>query len=115
MDFTTIYNAIDAYLTHEHIMNGLSLAMFVWLFWTIHNRFIRSPKHKNVEWYDVVMMEDHISLTKVLNLTGGLIGSWVVVKMTIEDKLTWDIFVIYLMYCASTEAFSKFVAAKYKK
>lgn len=57
--------------------------------------------------------EKKVSLTRVLQLIGGITGTWIMIKLTIQEKLTWDLFVIYLTYVASIEGFSKFVQAKY--
>ena len=103
-------------LTMDHntallVIAGICLLV---IFTLLHHLLSKSVKHSEVEWYDLITdKQDHISLTKVLNLMGGIIGSWVVVKLTLQDKLTWDIFIVYLSYCASIEGFSKYLSAKY--
>lgn len=62
---------------------------------------------------DIVTGEKTASVTKILQFTGGIVGSFVVIKLTLTDSLTWDIFVAYLAYVASIDGFSKFLLARY--
>ena len=103
-------------LSHDSlILWGSALVLGIFILF-IRRTLKSSSKHNSIEWYDLITdQSDHISLTKVLNLTGGVIGSWVIVKLTLQDKITWDLFTIYLFYCASIDGFSKYISAKYKK
>jgi hypothetical protein len=75
----------------------------------------RTHNEKIVNWADIVTAKgtNNVSLTKVIQLVGGIVSSWIVIKMTLQEKLTWDIFSIYLAYTASVEGYSKFLSAKY--
>ena len=53
------------------------------------------------------------SMTKILQLVGAISGTFIVIKLTLQNSLTWDIFATYLTYVASTDGFSKFMLAKY--
>ncbi|MEM2159502.1 MAG: hypothetical protein QXN55_00955 [Candidatus Nitrosotenuis sp.] len=68
-----------------------------------------------LEWSDLITAKNsnRVSLTKLLQFIGGIVGTWVIVRMTMFEKLTWDIFATYLAYVASSDGFSKFIAAKY--
>lgn len=55
-----------------------------------------------------------MSLTKVLNLVGTLVGTWVVMRMAVDKSLGWEIFALFLAYCAGTHAFSTYLSAKFK-
>lgn len=54
-----------------------------------------------------------VSASKVLQLIGGIVGTWIVIYATLKGTLDWDIFAIYLAYVASVEGFSKFIVARY--
>lgn len=56
----------------------------------------------------------HLSTTKILQLVGGIVGTFIVIKMTITGTMTWDIFAIYLAYAASVDGFTKVINAKFK-
>lgn len=56
----------------------------------------------------------HLSTTKILQLIGGIVGTFIVIKMTITGTMTWDIFAIYLAYAASVDGFTKAINAKFK-
>lgn len=73
-------------------------------------------KAGKLDWTDLITArgpDNKVSLTKFLQLVGGVIGSWAVIHTVLHDKLTYDILMVYLAYVASIEGFSKFVAAKY--
>lgn len=55
-----------------------------------------------------------MSLTKVMNLLGGVIGSWAVMRQAVDGKLTWDLLMVFLAYCAGTHGFSTWLQAKHR-
>lgn len=79
-------------------------------------RFIQSTHdNQDVDWLDLITDKNtkHVSLSKTIQLVGATISSWVVIKLTLQEKLTWDLFSLYLMYCAGTEGYSKYLSSKY--
>ena len=54
-----------------------------------------------------------VSLTKVLQLLGGVTATLVIMYLTMNHTLTEAIFGLYLAYIGGVEGYSKFVAAKY--
>jgi hypothetical protein len=54
-----------------------------------------------------------VSLTKFLQLIGGLASTWFIVKTGLNGTLSEGIFGIYLTFIASIEGFAKFMSAKY--
>lgn len=80
---------------------------FIFIFW-------KAQKNKRLDWVDIITKDGkRVSLTKILQLVGGIVATWIVVQMTILGNMTWDVLAIYLTYVASIEGFSKFVQAKY--
>lgn len=76
--------------------------------------FFRAQKRGHLNWTDMITRDgDKVSATKVLQLVGGAVGTWIVIQMTLKGQLTWDMFAIYLGYVASIDGFSKLVLAKY--
>ena len=55
-----------------------------------------------------------MSLTKVANLVGMVVGAWVVMRMAIDKSLTETLFGVYLLYCAGTHGFSTYLSARFK-
>lgn len=83
------------------------LITFLVMFW-------RAAVQKRIDWTDVIVKPDKtVSLTKLIQLIGAIVATWIMVKLALTDKITWDIFAIYLAYVGSVEGFSKFVSAKY--
>lgn len=70
-------------------------------------------KKADINLFDLVTRDGKLSTTKILQVVGGFVATWVVIKLTVGDKITWDIFTIYLAYVASVEGFSKVVALKF--
>lgn len=71
------------------------------------------------DWMDLVTAVDQqtgkvqASATKLLQLIGGATGTFIVIKLTLQNNITFDIFSIYLAYVASIDGFSRFMLAKY--
>lgn len=63
--------------------------------------------------YDPYTNRERASTTKTLQLVGGIVASFAIIKLTLQAALTWDLFAIYLAYVASVEGFSRFLRAKY--
>lgn len=76
--------------------------------------FYRIQKTKKLDFADMITKDgEAVSLTKVLQLIGGLTATWIMIKLTITGGLTEALLGIYLAYVAGVEGYSKFVAAKY--
>lgn len=79
----------------------------LFLFWRIQ----RSEK---LDFADIITKNGKsVSLTKVLQLIGGVTATWIMIKLTLTGGLTESLFGIYLTYVGGVEAYSKFVSAKY--
>lgn len=67
-----------------------------------------------LDWTDMITRDGtKVSTTKILQLVGGVVGTWIIVQVTMQEKLTWDLFAIYLGYVASIDGYSKLIMAKY--
>jgi hypothetical protein len=83
------------------------LGLFFFLMW-------KAQRNKRLDWVDIITKDGRtVSLTKVLQLIGGIVGTWIVVQMTLVNEMSWEILMVYLAYVASIEGYSKFVQAKY--
>lgn len=84
------------------------LFLLVMLFW--------SASRRGLSCLDLITDKGSgkMSLTKVANLFGMIVGGWVVMRMAIDKSLTETLFGVYLAYCASTHAFSNWLSAKYR-
>lgn len=74
----------------------------------------REQRSKRLDWLDMLTRDGtKVSTTKILQLIGGVVGTWIIIQVTLQHKLTWDLFAIYLTYVASIDGYSKFIMAKY--
>ena len=55
------------------------------------------------------------SITKTLQIIAGLSATWIVIRMAIQNTLTVELFTVYLGALGVSEAWSKWVGAKYLK
>lgn len=55
-----------------------------------------------------------MSLTKVMNVLGGIVGSWAVMHQAIDGRLSWDIFLAFLAYCGGSHGWSSYLSAKFR-
>lgn len=85
------------------------IMLFVFLF-----LLFKAQRARRLDWMDMITRDGtKVSTTKILQLVGGVVGTWIVIKMTIQGVLSWDMYAIYLGYVASVDGFSKLIMAKY--
>jgi hypothetical protein len=70
---------------------------------------------QRLDWRDLITnpATNRVSLTKLLQLVGGVVGTWIMVVVTLQGKLSPDLFFTYLAYVGAIEGWSKFITAKY--
>jgi hypothetical protein len=74
----------------------------------------RAQKAQRLDWVDMLTRDGtKVSTTKVLQLIGGFTATFVVIHLTLSEKLSWDMLAIYLSYVASIDGYAKFIMAKY--
>ena len=99
------------------VLTGLDLMSFsiVLLFILVIMLFVIAQYSKDLNWIDMIRKpgRQEISLTKVVQLFGAIVATWIMVKLSLTDKMTWDIFAVYLTYVGGVEGFSKYITAKY--
>lgn len=67
-----------------------------------------------LDWTDMLTSKGRkVSLTKFLQLVGGVTGTWIMISTTLSGKLTGELLMIYLTYVGAIEGWSKFVSARY--
>lgn len=89
----------------------LSLLAFVFVFLAY-----QTNKTERLNWADMLTVDgpgNRVSLTKVLQLVGGVVGTWFIIQTTIANGMNSDYFMIYLAYVGAIEGWSKFVAMRY--
>lgn len=86
-----------------------TLILFVWLF----GKASRDP-NSPIKWEHLIVdsQNDRASPYKMGFLVGGLVGTWIVVTLTDKDKLTFDIFGLYLTYLLGGAGFNSFLKSK---
>jgi len=89
------------------ITQGAMLLLVLYFFWRVH-----SSKDTVLNFADILTSDGKkVSLSKVLQLTGGITSTLVIWKLTLAGSLSEGIFAIYLTYVASVEGFSRYMAA----
>jgi hypothetical protein len=96
-----------------HNINLMSV-MLVMLLIGVLFLFWRIQATRKLDFADMITKDGRaVSLTKVLQLVGGITATWIMIKLTITGSLTEALFGLYLTYVGAIEGYSKFVAAKY--
>lgn len=109
-----ILDLVTAVNSNNLIMIASAIAL--WVIVVIFYRLVKQTHDSEaIDWTGLVTAKGTsiVSLTKVIQLVGSVVGSWVIIKVTLQEKITWDLFSIYLAYTASVEGYSKFLSAKY--
>lgn len=95
---------LAAYYTAFLLLILFTLAL--WLYFHVKRDITASP-------IDLITNPDgRLSAAKIGQFIGMIVSTWVVVKMTGQQTLTFDIFAIYLTYIAATDGFTKFLRFK---
>ena len=86
-----------------------TLGFFVWLF----AKASRDP-NSPVKWEHLIIdsNNDRASPYKMGYLIGLIIGTWIVLTFTDRDKLTFDIFGLYLTYLLGGSSWNSFIKSK---
>lgn len=81
------------------------------LVWMVY----RANKSGVLDWTDMITAKHSrsVSLTKFLQLVGGITGTWIMVSITLKGAMTPEMLMIYLTYVGAIEGYSKFVSARY--
>lgn len=90
---------------------SIGVMIAILLIWLVILHFSKKSTYK----IDDLITRDgvHLSTTKILQLIGGIVATWVVIKMTVLGTMTWEIFALYLAFAASIDGFTKLLQAKY--
>lgn len=107
-DYTALSVSIFGYqINGMAIWIAMILLGVLFLFWRIQ-------RTNKLDFADMITKDGKTaSLTKVLQLIGGLTATWIMIKLTLTGTLTESLFGLYLTYVGAIEGYSKFVAAKY--
>lgn len=94
-------------------VNVMALALCFLIFGLFY-LFWRIQRTEKLDFADMITKDGRaVSLTKVLQLVGGLTATWIMIKLTLSGGLTEGILGIYLAYIGGVEGYSKFLSAKY--
>lgn len=111
MSAQTSTNMIFSVFGFDINLMAVSVALLIlgvlFLFWRIQST-------EKLDFADMITKDGRaVSLTKVLQLVGGVTATWIMIKLTLTGGLTEALFGLYLTYVGAIEGYSKFVAAKY--
>lgn len=107
----------DSFLAWLIMPGSLTTLMLVLIFSFIFGVFIHAQFQGRLNWLDLVCrgkQRSVVSLSKILQLVGGIVATWVVIKSTLlsEGNISWEIFTAYLAYVGSVEAYGKYITLK---
>ena len=89
---------------------NLSILLILGMLYT----FWRIQRNDKLDFSDMIVKDGQkVSLTKVLQLVGGVTATWIMIKLTITGNLSEALFGLYLTYVGAIEGYSKYVSAKY--
>lgn len=87
----------------------ITLMVFLWLF----SKASRDPKSP-IKWEHLIVdsQNDRASPYKLGFMLGMIVSTWIVVNFADKDKLTFDIFGMYLTYLLGGAGFNSFMKSK---
>lgn len=101
------YNAIPFSAATWSVI--ITLMVFLWLF----SKASRDPKSP-IKWEHLIVdsQNDRASPYKLGFMLGMIVSTWIVVNFADKDKLTFDIFGMYLTYLLGGAGFNSFMKSK---
>jgi len=111
MTLLELFNTISTFTISGATVSGVVIFLFVLLALLTAFRWQKSNK---VDFSDLITYPGNnaVSLTKVIQLLGGIVSSWVVIKLAILGNMDSAIFGLYLAYVGGVEAYSKYLRTK---
>ena len=112
MTLLELFNTISTFTISGATVSGVVIFLFVLLALLTAFRWQKSNK---VDFSDLITYPGNnaVSLTKVIQLLGGIVSSWVVIKLAILGNVDSAIFGLYLAYVGGVEAYSKYLRVKH--
>lgn len=98
---------------HKFLNYLPQIAIFISLIAIIYSAHKSSDSKFSVFDYLIDPATGKASITKTLQVTAGITATWVVVKLAVDNTLTVDMFGVYLAALGVSEAWSRFIGAKY--
>lgn len=108
---------VELFGTTINVYAVLFLLLVVLVLYAI--RKAQNDPKSDFDWTDLFTSVDQASgktkasVSKILQIVGGITSTFIVVKLTFQNNIHFEIFATYLAYVASIEGFSKFMIAKY--
>ncbi len=108
MSFTEMMSHLVRDFNAYALLIGTMIIFVLYLIWNEH-------REGKLNWSDLITSKgtNRVSLTKFLQLVGGMVSTWVIMYHTLHNVLSTEMFFTYLAYVGAIEGWSKFVSAKY--
>jgi hypothetical protein len=84
-----------------------------WFFVMLMITFWLGRRRGELNWTDMLTENGKLSADKFMQMVGGIVVTWVIVKYAQDKILTSDLLLVYLAYVGGMSAFRRFVMAKY--
>lgn len=84
-----------------------------WFFVMLMITFWLGRRRGELNWTDMLTEHGRLSSDKFMQMVGGIVVTWVIIKYAQDKILTSDLLLVYLAYVGGMSAFRRFVMAKY--
>lgn len=92
---------------------GVILVLLFTLFAILLHKSV-NRKDNPLAWADIITEHgsNKVSLSKIGMVVGIVVSSWAIVFITMQGKLTYDLFGIWLAFIGAVESYSKWLRSK---
>lgn len=99
------FEVIQAYIPNVVLLMLLVLVLFI----------AHRNKDTRFNAYDFFIdpVTQKASITRTMQVMAGVTATWIVIRLAAHNQLTVDLFAVYLGALGISEAWSKFIGAKY--
>lgn len=81
----------------------------------IFHAMLKASKKGKLDWLDLITKDNSkkVSSTKIFNIVGAIVSTWLTIYMGLKGTLTWDFYMIYLAFTSGNAMFSKALSMRY--
>lgn len=107
---------MEEILNKIHLTNELfSILAFIFCGLMLIKIFYSTQKQQFMDWTDLLTVNgesNKVSFHKLFQLIAMFVSTWIIIHLTIFDRLSSDLLGVYLAYSGGNEAFSKYLSLK---
>lgn len=111
----TLDRLVTMFTTNANGMMNATFLMFVLIAFAYMFYNATRRAEKSLDWTDLVTDKgtNNVSITRLSQLIGLIVGTWVIITLTMSGSITYDVYGMYLSFIIGGSGWSNYLKAKY--